>query len=61
MAGHHEEFSAKVAKVQIDEKKATVTLELADADFPHVTGVARMTGKWVAVTLDDGQQELDLR
>lgn len=54
------EITAKIAKTNIDSKKATITLELEYESWNQIPSLARMTGQIVNTVLYPSQTALDL-
>lgn len=54
------EITAKMAKTNIDAKKAAVTLELMFDSWPAIPDLAKMTGMTVQAVLYPSQDDLDL-
>ena len=54
------EITAKMAKTNIDAKKAQVTLELNYDSWGAIPDLAKMTGMTVQAVLYPSQDELDL-
>lgn len=54
------EITAKMAKTNIDAKKATVTLELEYESWNQIPNLARMTGQTVNAVLYAAQSSMDL-
>ncbi|MBQ9002826.1 MAG: hypothetical protein IJ087_13325 [Eggerthellaceae bacterium] len=53
------EITAKMAKTNIDAKKAAVTLELMFDSWSAIPDLAKMTGMTVQAVLYPSQDELD--
>lgn len=54
------EITAKLAKTNIDAKKATVTLELEYESWGQVPNLARMTGQTVNAVLYPSQTSMEM-
>lgn len=54
------EITAKMAKTNIDAKKATVTLELEYESWSQIPAIARMTGQTVNAVIYPSQSSMDL-
>lgn len=54
------EITAKIAKTNIDAKKATIALELEYESWSQIPNLARMTGQVVNAVLYPSQTSLDL-
>lgn len=54
------EITAKIAKTNIDSKKAVITLELEYESWGQIPNLARMTGQTVNTVLYPSQTSMDL-
>ena len=54
------EITAKIAKTNIDSKKATIALELEYESWGQIPNLARMTGLIANVVLYPSQTSMDL-
>ena len=54
------EITAKMAKTNIDAKKASVTFELEYESWNQIPNIAKMTGGTVNVVIYPTQSELEL-
>ena len=54
------EITAKMAKTNIDAKKATITLELEYESWNQIPNLARMTGQTVNAVLYASQTAMEL-
>lgn len=54
------EITAKMAKTNIDAKKATITLELEYESWNQIPNLARMTGQTVNAVLYASQTSMEL-
>ena len=54
------EITAKMAKTNIDAKKATITLELKYESWSQIPAIARMTGQIVNAVIYPSQSSMDL-
>jgi len=54
------EITAKMAKTNIDAKKATVTFELEYESWNQIPNIARMTGQTVNVVVYPSQTSMDV-
>ena len=54
------EITAKMAKTNIDAKKAVITLELEYDSWNQIPNLARMTGQSVNVVLYPSQTSMDV-
>lgn len=54
------EITVKIAKTNIDSKKATIALELEYESWNQIPNLARMTGQIVNVVLYPSQTSMDL-
>lgn len=54
------EITAKMAKTNIDAKKATITLELEYESWNQIPNLARMTGQTVNAVLYASQASMEL-